>query len=117
MVRRVTRRKYYGRNQVVAGLNSVLLELDGLAKAADYAKLGGKRLMGKFDKLRQRTAELHDELAKLPVTPDEKAIAKHDKVVQRYKPSSEDNFDVCFHCGKKNEKGARTCVQCGRNMA
>lgn len=75
-MRRTTRSKYYGRNEVAGGLSTMVAELSRLVKSYEYHKFGGKRLIARLRKAQILIQDLHQEAVTIPVTPDEKLLAK-----------------------------------------
>lgn len=83
-MRKTTRSKYNGRVVVASGLRTIGFQLGELVKACEHHKFGGKRLVAKIQKLAGDVALIQAEAAKVPVTQDEKIVAK----IKRKKESS-----------------------------
>ena len=84
VIRKVTRSRWYGRTMVAGELATILGTMTLAKKNAEYSKLGGPRLIAEFAKLEKLIQELRKEVAVLPITQDEKIIAK----VKRKKEAS-----------------------------
>ena len=101
-MRKTTRSKYYGRNEVAAGLRSLVTEVGiaideltqpvqlpvaerlrmisavfkRLASSCEHYKFGGKRLPAKLKKEQANIQALLEEAMSVPVFQEEKIIAK-----------------------------------------
>ncbi len=75
-MRKTTRSKYYGRTEVAGALATMSVELERLVKSCEHYKFGGKRLPAKLRKEYDHIQAVWYEVVHIPVTPDEKILAK-----------------------------------------
>ena len=81
-MRTSTKRKTYGRTNMAQALRSAVADLDRAIEAFDVYSIERKRLRAALVKQKTALQELFIEVAELPITQEEKTIAKHNTTKQ-----------------------------------
>jgi hypothetical protein len=79
-LRTSTKRKTYGRTNCAQALRTAVADVDRAIAAFDLYSVERKRIRAAMVKQKESLQELVNDVAGIPITAEEKAVAKHDKV-------------------------------------